>query len=204
MKEILQNLYQSNKVTFEFSGAILVIAGLFLNIPSPSSIMGGTSLHYVQFFLLFLACLIVGYLVYVITREILDYILKDTEENNFGGTTSGLQKQIDFLVKKLLMATFLLLVAILILVNLFLFIFDAYTTELFFITLVTVTYFVAYKSSRLIDKFSSLGNFSLYLYIFWMIILVLIFPISLFLTLYLGIQKEIIYFLSTTLETLLN
>ena len=74
MKEILKNLYESHKITFEFSGAILVIAGLFLNIQNPTSAVGSTSLHYVKFFLLFLACLIVGYLVYVITRELIDHV----------------------------------------------------------------------------------------------------------------------------------
>jgi len=204
MKEILQSLYLSHKTTFEFSGAVLVIAGLFLNIPNPSSIVGNASLHYVKFFLLFLACLLVGYLIYVLTREILDYILKDTEKNDFGSTASDLQKQIDFLVKKLLMAAFLLLITSLILVNLFLFILDTYTTELFFITLVAGTYFIAHKSSKLIEKFSFLGKFSLHLYIFWMIALVLIVPVGLFIVLYLGMQKDILDIFSAALETLSN
>lgn len=204
MKEVLQNLYQSHKTSFEFSGAMLIITGLFLNIPSPQSIVGSTSLHYVNFFLLFLACIIVGYLIYAITRELLDYILDDADRNDFDSTLHGLQKQIDFLVKKVLMATFLILIAVLILVNLFIFIFDVYTIEFLFIILVVISYLIAYKSSKLIDKMAALGNFAIYLYVFWMCLLVFFVPITLIVMLYFGLHNDVIGVFVVALETLSN
>ncbi len=146
MKKLLENFYNDNKAAFEIAGILLIITGLILNIPATNGWVG-KSLNQLEFFLLLASDIAVIYLLIITLQSFLLPFLEKEDESTDQQTVHGLKKTIKFLLQKILVATFFILIGFLFAFNLVIYLIFSHPRESIFLAITLFCYLLILKFS---------------------------------------------------------
>ncbi|HEX9721711.1 MAG TPA: hypothetical protein VGA53_00415 [Candidatus Paceibacterota bacterium] len=136
MEKLLKDYYTKNKIFLEVTAFLLVISGLFLNIPDTEGTVG-KSLQQLKFFSLVLSSSALFYLLYRSVSFFIAPLIEKALEvgNRDGGTVEDLQKRVQFLLAIIAGMAFIAFMTALFAVNLLIYVVFSFPREFLFLSI---------------------------------------------------------------------